>query len=58
MQMLAYYCATNYRKINIVSSNVEKRALQKLKESVVKDPCSAVLNSQTGDYFLFDVVTV
>eukprot|EP00826_Nyctotherus_ovalis_P010894 TRINITY_DN12844_c0_g1_i6.p3 TRINITY_DN12844_c0_g1~~TRINITY_DN12844_c0_g1_i6.p3 ORF type:complete len:115 (-),score=30.06 TRINITY_DN12844_c0_g1_i6:987-1331(-) len=59
MQMLVYYCATGYRKMNVVCSTITNKSLRELKKNknVMKDPYSAVLDSQTGDYFSFDTVT-
>ena len=55
MQMLIYYCATNYRQIKVIN---DPNKNSKLVRNSVRDSADVILNNETGDYFEFDSVRV
>ena len=58
VQMLVYYCATNYRNINVINESNNRRSLNTLKKiaNLSMDSRNAIINNQTGDFFLINSV--
>lgn len=61
--MLVYYCATNYAFIQVINGKEKGGSLKDLKKIPPKllDQVSAngaLLDHQTGDYYLFDPVFI
>jgi len=53
VQMLAYYCAIGYKKLNVI--NDSRRDLNTLKRitNLTKNPYNVILDNQTGDYYSY-----
>lgn len=60
VQMLAYYCATGYKKVNVINGSASRKDLNTLRKitNLSKKASNVILDSSTGDFYSFVPVRI